>query len=682
MNRIIVILIVMAYALSLYSFEIPFSEVKLQDESNKFSDFVRIQPDDKVKVPFATNTWLWHDYNNLYVYWECEIDDQFTAGSHQRRDNSDNADYVRFQIITNPDAYYSYAYWAYPSGILSDGIRNPDLSISMNWDSHYSYTSKIEDHKWIVEYTIPFEDMRYSGSAPYNWKINLQRMHFADDDIYNFPYTTTKMYKDYFVNSEPIVINHSIAFSKNYSIKPYFVQAKDLMNNQYSEIKDNLGIDLQYKPSSDLNLKFTANPDFSEVPMDAEQDNYNSKSPAYYNENRYFFTEDADFFKMNIYTRLINKPLYGIKGTSINKNFSFGLMHLQDQSVKHDSLIYNYDDKYTFAGLRYQDRYLFNHTTFAFRYNDDFASNVIYNYLKYEFMEKQFLTSEYEFTNTAERYSDNTQNGNKLFLKYEIDFNNFEYKIESTACDKNYHNEFYNYYENNFLSSNTNLNYNNNEGLSFCKELNGDIGLTRTVYFDTKQESYLGFYGNYWIKATNRFSHNLYFNINREEYLGEHYPTKELGFNISFFDNKTYSITPHCKYSHTLVYNLMKSYDRERYLLDMWVNIFKTIELSINYNYTNWAYNSSELDNCYSFISSDLTYNINDFLQIKSGLNMNDYKTSESTKDLYLGFYTNLKYDLSSNLKMYMGYQTQQNKIDDQYENISEGAYFKISAEI
>jgi outer membrane protein assembly factor BamA len=116
--------------------------------------------------------------------------------------------------------------------------------------------------------------------------------------------------------------------------------------------------------------------------------------------------------------------------------------------------------------------------------------------------------------------------------------------------------------------------------------------------------------------------------------------------------------------------------------MDVWLSLLKSIDISMNYSYTKWYYNSDFMDNNYSFISGNMSYNLNEYMQLKSGININNYSTIYAQKDYYAGFYANLKYEYSSDLRMYLGYQTQQNRIEDDFENISEGAYFKISAEI
>ena len=82
------------------------------------------------------------------------------------RDSEIQADYLRVQLVTLPDANFAYLFGAYSSGHLVDGIRKDDMSVDYQWDSDYDYESSYNDSLWTVTLASPWDPCALNKNCP------------------------------------------------------------------------------------------------------------------------------------------------------------------------------------------------------------------------------------------------------------------------------------------------------------------------------------------------------------------------------------------------------------------------------------------------------------------------------------------------------------------------------------
>jgi hypothetical protein len=327
------------------AFVVPVSEVPVLTDANLITGLLRVDPDDKEPEKLQTKCWLWQDGDDLLAYFECEIDSSFYPGPVGMRDNVSAADYVRVQLITIPDAFYAYYYAVYPSGNMLDAVRNSELSVDKNWNSHYTIENTYDDKYWRVTMRIPLGELRFQQKLPYRWKIIITRNHKNAEVVYSYPFLTTDMKKDYFLKAQDIELTHPIKRSLDISFRPYFVKSYDLIKKTGSFDPDHIGMDIAFNPAQRTRIKLSVNPDFSDVPPDNASDNYNSKYPPYLFENRFFFTEDIDVFGLDreiFYSRRIGKPNLAFKITSSSKSFNWGALGAFDRDARANDMLNYY----------------------------------------------------------------------------------------------------------------------------------------------------------------------------------------------------------------------------------------------------------------------------------------------------------------------------------------------------
>ena len=374
--------------------EVPFSQTPVLTDDNLMQDFVRVTPDDKLPEKLKTRCWFWYDENALYVKFEAEIDSTFKRGVFYPKDNGQDGDYVRLQLITIPEAYYAYYYIGTPTGNLNDAVRTID-NVDYQWNSSYSYQTEIcGDSLWITDMTIPFRELRFNAKPPYWWKVILSRSHKENDEFYSMPYANTKDGKDYFTKAADITLTHPIKRSSDLKFKPYFVKSYDLVNRTSTFDPENLGIDISFNPSTKTKLKLTLNPDFTDIPPDNAQNDYNNRYPTYYEENRFFFTEDLDAFEVDygtFYTRHILQPRLAMKLTGNNQTLNYGFLGALDKKISSDGEILNQDDYYQMASvIKTLPRFKAKLSAVS-RLNRDYCNHVGIEYWKWEFIKEFYF---------------------------------------------------------------------------------------------------------------------------------------------------------------------------------------------------------------------------------------------------------------------------------------------------
>lgn len=356
MKRLCFLVAVILLLSSLSAIVVPFSDVPVITDANMLGSFERITPEDGKGENLMTKAWLWQDGNDLVVYFEAEIDDTFQTSAAKMRDRSgDSSDYLRVQLVTQPDSYFAYYFLCFPDGGLYDGTRGKNMSVDYSWDCGYSYTSNYTDTLWKLTVRIPLAELRFAKEPPYDWKIILGRYHYKKNEMFSSPYAVSSMGNDYFTTGTDIRLEHRVSRQLDIKFKPYLVRSYDLMAKSSSFDPDNLGLDISFNPSQHTRIKVSLNPDYSDAPPDYASDDYNQKDPPYYAENRYFFSEDIEAFVVNddiFYSRNIAKPSLAFKATGSGNTTTWGVLGALDQKITDDRDVINNDDYFQLLSLR------------------------------------------------------------------------------------------------------------------------------------------------------------------------------------------------------------------------------------------------------------------------------------------------------------------------------------------
>ena len=688
-NKILIFpLLIILLSSFCYALNVPYSDKPVYSEQNQISNLLCSNPPDSSSIPLETNCWIWHDNDNLYFSWEAETDKNFIVGKYSPNDVSAQADQLCVQIITDQINYYAYGFIAYPLENRSDFVRSTSHTLDYDWNSTYEYSSTNLNSKWIVVMKIPLKDLRFNGNPPYNWKIILSRYMKKDDKHYISPFLTTQMGKDYFKKAIDITINKEIRRNSNFYLRPFSIVKSDLLENDTKFDFESIGLDLSFNPSSSSKLKFTYNPDFSDVPIDDESNNFNSKHAPSYAENRYFFIKDFNVLGINstsFYSRQIVQPDYAVKFTGRTDDLTFGILSTKVRQIAEGRNIIDSNYLYNIIAIKPSVNKFSFQFTLLNRMNEDYHNEVLHLKPSWEFQKNQYLWFDINLSikNTLEN---DPKKGYYGIAGYDFRNDDFYFTLSATQMSMNYTVDMGKIYEDDY--------YGWNLYSSLRKEINNEFFRSFTSNINASEEI-----DNHTSKLLERYAHidlslksnyHLDFILNgksvKELYSEKYFDKYQISFQTTWSKPKLFSSFIGITYVNDIIYYLNNDY-RGRYLqLGLRGIIYKYVSYSITADNIKY-YDVPEvdyIDDNFWYANMDISFSLSNDLSLTSGVRFNDRKAADYYNldnffSQHIGLFSNLRWQFKNRSYVYLGYNSLNNKINDINEYSSHQAYLKIS---
>lgn len=681
MKKKIITLILIFAGTFLTAITIPYSQTELKTESNHLSEFVRISPDDAQEIPMQTDVWLWHDKENLFVLCEAEIDENFEKGKLGNDDEWVDCDFFRIQIITDITNYYAYMFCSFPLGNHYDGIRKSDMNMDTSWNSNYISENFISEKLWKSLMKIPLNDLRFFGNPPYKWKIILTRYFQKEDEFYSFPYGTYKMGKDYYRTAYDVTINEELSKNKNYRITPYFIKKYDLIEETDSFDPENIGLDFSYNPGTATKAKISINPDFSDIPMDSAEDNFNVRYAPHFEENRFFFIEDLDVFGVGsnlFYSRHIMQPHYAVKLTGNSENISYGFLSAMDKEVSEESEILNDDDIYNLLAFKPKWEDISIQMTLLNRMNKDYHNEVLVINPRWEFMKNQSVWGEIDFS-LKDDVDIEMNDGYTVSCGYNGEKGDFDWSTSAYKSSKNYSADMGRVFQTDLTSLNANIRQNSEPNGKIIKKFGSGIWLHKAIMNIDKKLLEQNGGLNFWMNSSYKTNFSFNANIGQESFNDSIYTWDNIYAGLGCWKISWLSARINYSTGRSLVYDLSEIYNKDYINLSLWGNIGSNLSYNIytqRQRYFGFP-TDCEMDNEYWLGNADLTINFSNKLSLTNGLRYNNYESDSQTA--YLGFFSNLRYEFRDNSNMYLGYKTAQDEIEQEFITDYKQAYMKVS---
>ena len=293
---------------------------------------------------------------------------------HEGFDN--NSDYFVVEIDSEHNHQQSFCFAVNSSGVKSDFILHNDNSVDEYWNSVYwNAKTNVSNNGWVIEYEIPFKILKYFGNST----MGINFMRFSHSDKETHFWVLLPMELDGTVSHYGHIKNLTLPNDKIFQINPYIVSGSAEFKNKYYGLVesmdgdiidtsnlindfsnignlDRLGVDINYSPSSFLNLSYTHNPDFGQINQINSYVNFSSFE-QFYEERRPFFSNNSKVYStpINIFysqrigsnvvyeNQLYNvniKDAFRIDGIG-NENFDYGILYVDSQIDKSFNQDYN-----------------------------------------------------------------------------------------------------------------------------------------------------------------------------------------------------------------------------------------------------------------------------------------------------------------------------------------------------
>ena len=512
------------------------------------TNFTLFQPENRSgeEIPVGYETYVYFGYDDKAIYIAAQLNHPDPNNIPSEFSERDDMDAISEKFLVSIDTYDNtkerFTFFVTSSGGLIDGLNTGEFD-EEGLRYNTLFDAKVQKNKsgWSTEIIIPYSALRFPNKKNHNWGINFGR------NIKDFE----EMYVWSPVDERILNYHESLGLVKNIKeinpptrlfLYPYVQSAVNFQKNLKPSSSYSAGLDLKYGISNSFTIDATLIPDFGQVTFDDKELNLTPFEQEF-DENRPFFTEGADLFKIVdgasyrggsfFYSRRIGqrteideneilnggdqllsydetpKLLNSIKLTgTTNNNLSIGLLNaITDKSY---ALIKDSNDNIrrelitpvtNFNVLSLSQKILNDYSTIGFINGNLIRESSFEDANNYAFMasifdnKRNFSFKGYYYKTYSPRLSQ--KSGERKIITIEELKGNFRYYLNINATDRNYNqNEIGFYNGRNFIQYGTRVSY--------------QI-LNKNKYFRSFQNGlYLGYQTRYDSNIKNRSGFSLW----------------------------------------------------------------------------------------------------------------------------------------------------------------------------
>jgi hypothetical protein len=269
------------------------------------TDFIQQDPDEGELATERTLVWIMFDDRNLYVGARCyDSQPSRIVANDMRRDGRNVSQNDNFSMVldTFHDRRNGFEFLMNAIGGAWDSQITDERDVNRDWNTVWNYSSRRDAEGWTLEMAIPFRSLRYPGSGPQTWGINLRRnVRWKNELSYLSPVPRQYGARGILRLSQAgtLVGLEAPPSALSLEIKPYgvsTVQADRLVDPLFRHRPDgDAGFDLKYGLTQSLTADFTYRTDFAQVEDDDQQVNL-TRFNLLFPEKRDFFLEGQGIF--------------------------------------------------------------------------------------------------------------------------------------------------------------------------------------------------------------------------------------------------------------------------------------------------------------------------------------------------------------------------------------------------
>ena len=427
-----------------------------------------IDPGENITPPVKTTGLIMYGKNSLYVAFIAQDPNPEQIRAHySKRDEIWNDDTIGIGIDTFNSGNRSFYFASNALGVQGDEIFSNGGNYSDDsWDAIWKSSAKRNKNGFIMEFEIPFNAIQFDRSAgELTWGFMLFRNYPRNKRHQISNIKVARGQSCWLCQYDKITGFNGIKPGKNMELDPTLTAFRTDNRENFPEgemekedSSADIGLSGKWGITSNLNLSFAVNPDFSQIEADASQLDINTQFALYYDEKRPFFLEGNDFFNSDInviYTRSIADPDWGVKISGKEKKHTLGMFLTHDRNtnlllpgsqysdqtsidsgVYSNAFRYKYDiGKNSTIGLIATDREGKNY------FNRVFGIDGLLRITKDDTLEFQFLSSSTKYPNKIIEDYDQEEgafSGHAIKIGYRHSERNWSYKADLKKFSENF----------------------------------------------------------------------------------------------------------------------------------------------------------------------------------------------------------------------------------------------------
>lgn len=320
------------------------------EQAARLTDFRQYEPIDGRPAVERTEVLVWYSPQAIHFGIRAYDSQPGSVRATQAdRDNIGSDDRVTIYLDTFDDRRRAFFFAVNPLGVQQDGVRTEGAgsagrtfggNVDTSPDFHFDSRGRLSAEGYVVEVRIPFKSLRFPGSGPQRWGLQVER------HVQRTGYTDTwtdvrRASASYLVQAGAIDGLHDLERGVVIEAQPFLTVnapgARDFAASRFErgDVEPDVGANLRVG-FTNLSLDATINPDFSQVEADAGQVTINERFALFFAEKRPFFLEGIELFATPgqlVYTRRIVDPIAGAKLTGKFGRFSVAHLSAVDEDV-------------------------------------------------------------------------------------------------------------------------------------------------------------------------------------------------------------------------------------------------------------------------------------------------------------------------------------------------------------
>ena len=299
--------------------------------------FIQFEPEVGQPSPFRTTVRIAQTGSALYVAIEgYDPDPGRLAAAITRRDGSMNDDdSVAVMLDTFSDQRTAYVFSTNALATQWDArLADNGRTVDKLWDAEWRCASQRLDDRWIAEFEIPFEVLRYRSGEDQRWGLSFFRTvpRRLETSLWSGP--TEDVWRVASFGSLTGLELRSRA-EKTWLAIPYGLAVV----NDSGDTDFEIGGDFRWRPSSTIGVDLTVNPDFALIEADVEVINL-TRFELFIPEKRPFFLEGNERYSQRIrqfYSRRIGNISWGGKATGTAGKMEYGAIATSEDRYNEDT---------------------------------------------------------------------------------------------------------------------------------------------------------------------------------------------------------------------------------------------------------------------------------------------------------------------------------------------------------
>jgi len=225
------------------------------------SDFTQMDPQEGAPASQRTEVRVLYDDAALYVSARLHDSRPLSAPLGRRDMTAHNSDWFALLLDSYHDHRSAFRFSVNPAGVRSDALVTENGE-DPSWDAVWDAAVRVDSAGWTVEYRIPLGQLRFSAAPEQTWGIQFRRVTQSRGETSVLAFTPRSQRGGVSAFGHLRGLSR-LASGNRTELRPYsLVRASrtDPGSNPFRGREEQsvaVGVDLKYRPTSDLTLDAT-----------------------------------------------------------------------------------------------------------------------------------------------------------------------------------------------------------------------------------------------------------------------------------------------------------------------------------------------------------------------------------------------------------------------------------------